>query len=79
MAYSKRIETLCSLLGKAKTFADVGCDHGFCSEYMLKNEPGRSVHAVAFACGFNDSNYFSYKYKKQYGVSPKKVKKLKKL
>lgn len=49
------------------------------AEYMLKNEPGRSVHAVAFACGFNDSNYFSYKYKKQYGVSPKKVKKLKKL
>ncbi len=49
------------------------------AEYMLKNEPGRSVHAVAFACGFNDSNYFSYKYKKQYGVSPKKVKKLKKI
>ena len=49
------------------------------AEFMLKNEPGRSVHAVAFACGFNDSNYFSYKYKKQYGVSPKKVKKLKKL
>ena len=38
MAYSKRIETLCSLLGKAKTFADVGCDHGYCSEYMLKND-----------------------------------------
>lgn len=38
MAYSKRIETLCSLLKKAKTFADVGCDHGYCSEYMLKND-----------------------------------------
>lgn len=37
MSYGKRIETLCSLLSKVKTFADVGCDHGYCSEYMLKN------------------------------------------
>ncbi|MBO7214296.1 MAG: helix-turn-helix transcriptional regulator [Clostridia bacterium] len=43
------------------------------AEYMLKNEPGRSVNGVAFACGFNDSNYFSYKFKKTYGVSPKKI------
>lgn len=48
------------------------------AEYMLKNEPGRSIQAVAFACGFNDSNYFSYKYKKQYGIPPKKIKKSKK-
>ena len=38
MGYSKRIDTLCALLKKADTFADVGCDHGYCSEYMLKNE-----------------------------------------
>jgi tRNA A22 N-methylase len=38
MGYGKRIDTLCSLLKKVKTFADVGCDHGYCSEYMLKNE-----------------------------------------
>lgn len=37
MGYGKRIDTLCSLLTKVKTFADVGCDHGYCSEYMLKN------------------------------------------
>ena len=37
MGYSKRIKTLCSLLVKSKTFADVGCDHGYCSEYMLQN------------------------------------------
>ncbi len=37
MGYSKRIDTLCSLLKKADSFADVGCDHGYCSEYMLKN------------------------------------------
>lgn len=37
MGYGKRIDTLCSLLKKTTTFADVGCDHGYCSEYMLKN------------------------------------------
>ncbi len=37
MAYSKRIGILCSLLEKTHIFADVGCDHGYCTEYMLKN------------------------------------------
>ena len=37
MSYGKRIDTICSLLQKTTTFADVGCDHGYCSEYMLKN------------------------------------------
>ena len=37
MRYGKRIDTLCSLLERAESFADVGCDHGYCSEYMLKN------------------------------------------
>lgn len=37
MVRGKRLDTLCSLLIKAETFADVGCDHGYCSEYMLKN------------------------------------------
>ena len=44
MGYSKRIEILCSLLKKVDTFADVGCDHGYCSEYMLKN--GLCNHAI---------------------------------
>lgn len=35
--YGKRIETLCSLLTAAEIFADVGCDHGYCTEYMLKS------------------------------------------
>ena len=38
MAYGKRIDILCSLLTPAKVFADVGCDHGYCTEYMLKKE-----------------------------------------
>ncbi len=37
MGYGKRIDTLCALLTKTDVFADVGCDHGYCSEYMLKN------------------------------------------
>ncbi len=37
MSYGKRIDTLCAHLKKATVFADVGCDHGYCSEYMLKN------------------------------------------
>lgn len=37
MGYGKRIDMLCSLLTPAELFADVGCDHGYCSEYMLKN------------------------------------------
>ncbi len=37
MGYGKRIDTLCSHLRPAKIFADVGCDHGYCTEYMLKN------------------------------------------
>ena len=37
MGYGKRIDTLCSLLVPVTTFADVGCDHGFCTEYMLKS------------------------------------------
>lgn len=38
MGYGKRIDTLCSLLVTSDTFADVGCDHGYCTEYVLKNK-----------------------------------------
>lgn len=37
MGYGKRIDTLCALLKPVDTFADVGCDHGYCTEYMLEN------------------------------------------
>lgn len=43
------------------------------AEHMLKNEPSRAITEVAYACGFNDSNYFSYKFKKAYGVTPSEV------
>ena len=38
MSYGKRIDTLCSFLKRAESFADVGCDHGYCSEFVLKNQ-----------------------------------------
>lgn len=43
------------------------------ADHMLKNEPSRAVTEVAYACGFNDSNYFSYKFKKAYGMTPSEV------
>lgn len=43
------------------------------AEHMLKNEPSRAVTEVAYACGFNDSNYFSYKFKKAYGITPSEL------
>ena len=46
------------------------------AEYMLKNEPGKTVCEVAYACGFNDSNYFSDKFKRTYGEAPSKFKKI---
>lgn len=45
------------------------------AEYILKNEPGKTVCEVAYACGFNDSNYFSDKFKRAYGQAPSKFKK----
>lgn len=47
------------------------------AEDMLKHETGRAVSEVAYACGFNDGNYFSYKFKKAYGISPNQVRKKK--
>lgn len=38
-----RIRKLCSYLSFAESFADVGCDHGYCTEYMLKNSLCRSA------------------------------------
>ncbi len=32
-----RIEEICARLDKCSTFADVGCDHGYCTRYMLDN------------------------------------------
>jgi YesN/AraC family two-component response regulator len=45
------------------------------AEQFLKNSEGRSITEVAEICGFEDSNYFSKKFKEVYGISPKKLQK----
>ena len=37
MKRTKRLSVLCGELEACTLFADVGCDHGYCTEYMLKN------------------------------------------
>ena len=43
------------------------------AEEMIKTEPDMTISEIAYECGFNDGNYFSYKFKKMYGVSPIKL------
>jgi AraC-like DNA-binding protein/quercetin dioxygenase-like cupin family protein len=43
------------------------------AEKMLFNEPGRSVGEIAYLCGFNDSNYFSFRFKERYSIPPTKA------
>ncbi len=45
------------------------------AEGRLKNRKGESISKIAYDSGFNDSNYFSDKFKKTYGVSPLKYSK----
>ena len=47
------------------------------AESMLKGTPAPSISEAAFACGFNDSNYFSACFKKMYGYSPSALKRKK--
>ena len=48
------------------------------AESMLRQLNAATVTEIAQSCGFNDSNYFSVKFKKLYGVSPKKYQSLNK-
>lgn len=43
------------------------------AEQLLKQSGSGTVAEIAAECGFADSNYFSYRFKKMYGVSPKKM------
>lgn len=42
------------------------------AESLLKQLTTAPITEIAEDCGFNDSNYFSVKFKKLYGMSPKK-------
>lgn len=43
MRHSKRLQTVCGELSACDTFADVGCDHGYCTLYMLEHELCRAA------------------------------------
>lgn len=43
------------------------------AEQLLKSSQGFNITEIAERCGFEDSNYFSKKFKEIYGISPKKV------
>lgn len=43
------------------------------AEQLLKQQRDLSVSQIAAECGFGDSNYFSVKFKKMYGISPKQL------
>jgi len=47
------------------------------AEEMIRTESGKTISEIAYECGFNDGNYFSYKFKKMFGVSPIKLKGMK--
>lgn len=42
------------------------------AEQMLKSTEHFPISRIAYDCGFNDSNYFSEKFKQLYGMSPVK-------
>ncbi len=44
------------------------------AEQLLLEDNSQSISQIAYDCGFNDSNYFSNKFKKTYGISPLKFK-----
>lgn len=46
------------------------------AEELLKSGVKMSMTEIAYASGFNDSNYFSEKFKSYYGVSPTKYRKI---
>ncbi len=43
MKFTKRLNTIFSELERCEKFADIGCDHGYCTEYMLKNNLCKSA------------------------------------
>jgi len=44
------------------------------SEFLIKNK-NLSITEVAHRCGFEDSNYFSVIFKRNYKISPREMKK----
>ena len=50
MLTNQRLKAVCSLIPQCEVFADVGCDHGLVSEFVLKNKLSKKV----FACDISE-------------------------
>ncbi len=59
-------------LGFSKYLNSLRLQH---AEQLLKSSKQQNITEIAESCGFEDSNYFSKKFKEVYGTSPKKVQK----
>lgn len=46
------------------------------AEHLLRSSDIQNITQIAEICGFEDSNYFSKKFKEVYGASPKKIQKM---
>ncbi len=43
------------------------------AETMLKQHPEKSILEISYECGFNDSNHFTTRFKKAYGITPSEL------
>lgn len=57
-------------LGFSKYLNSLRLQH---AEQLLRNNEVHNITEIAEICGFEDSNYFSKKFKEVYGISPKKL------
>ncbi len=62
-------------LGFSKYLNSLRLQH---AEQLLRTDDKQNITQIAECCGFEDSNYFSKKFKEAYGISPKKVQKKRK-
>ena len=48
---TERIKTICSHLPRGKKLADVGCDHGYCAQYAIRNDLFEKVYISDISAG----------------------------
>lgn len=48
---TERLRIICSHLPEVNTFADVGCDHGYCAQYMLRSGRCKTAYISDVSAG----------------------------
>ena len=51
MQLSKRLETVAGMVQSGGVVADVGCDHGFTSIFLVKKDLGNILHNMRWKIG----------------------------